>query len=254
MASFKVGVQLWPEHTDMASLRDAWKRADDLGVDSIWVWDHFFPLNPPITGEHFEGWTTLSAMAADTSHAKLGTLVSCNSYRNPELLADMARTVDHVSRGRLYLGVGAGWFEPDYDAYGYDFGSGPSRLKALEASLPRIKARLEALNPAPLGPLPLLIGGSGEKVTLRLVAEYADAWNAFGPADAYARKNEILNSWCADLGRDPAEIERTIGLLSGAEVDDAEAYVAAGATHLIHGLSQPFDFSSVERLLAVAQG
>ncbi len=249
MARFKVGVQLWPQHTTIDALRDAWKAADDMGVDSIWVWDHFHPLFGPLDGPHFEGWSLLAAMAADTSHAQLGTLVTCNSYRNPELLADMARTIDQISGGRLYLGIGSGWFEADYDSYGYEFGTAGNRLRAFEAAIPRITSRLEKLNPPPVGPLPMLIGGSGEKVTLRIVATHADAWNAFGPAEDYARKNAILDEWCAEVGRDPADIERTIGLMSTDEIDHVDDYLAAGATHLIQGLGDPFDLSPVQRLL-----
>jgi probable F420-dependent oxidoreductase len=217
------------------------------------VWDHFFPLFGPLDGPHFEGWSLLAAMAADTRQARLGTLVTCNSYRNPELLADMARTIDQISGGRLYLGIGSGWFEPDYDAYGYDFGTAVGRLRTLEESVPRIKDRLARLNPGPAGPLPLLIGGSGEKVTLRIVAEQADAWNAFGPPEVYARKCALLDDWCGRVGRDPAEIERTLGMMSPTEIDQVDDYLAAGATHLIHGLGDPFDLTGVQRLLDLAQ-
>ena len=253
MARFKVGVQFWPQHTTIDALRQAWNTADDMGVDSIWVWDHFLPLYGPLDGPHFEGWSLLAAMAADTTNARLGTLVTCNSYRNPELLADMARTVDQISGGRLYLGVGSGWFEADYDAYGYEYGTAIGRLRAFEAALPRITSRLAKLNPSPAGPLPLLIGGSGEKVTLRIVAEHADAWNAFGPPDSYARKNAVLDQWCAQVGRDPAAIERTLGMMSLDEIDQVDEYLEAGATHLILGLGDPFDLSGVQRLLDLSR-
>jgi probable F420-dependent oxidoreductase len=252
MARFRVGVQLHPQATTMKELRAAWQAADALGVDSIWTWDHFYPLYGDPDAPHFEAWSLLSAMAVDTEHAHLGLLVGCNSYRNPELLADMARTVDHLSSGRLYLGIGSGWFERDYDEYGYDFGTPSSRLRELGASLPRIKARLAKLNPGPVGPLPILIGGGGEQVTLRLVAEHADAWNTFGPPENFAHKSAVLDRWCEKLGRDPHEIERTVGI-GGNEVDAVDAYLDAGATHLIVMTGHPYDLSPVEQLLAVAR-
>jgi alkanesulfonate monooxygenase SsuD/methylene tetrahydromethanopterin reductase-like flavin-dependent oxidoreductase (luciferase family) len=164
----------------------------------------------------------------------------------------MARTVDHLSGGRLYLGIGSGWFERDYDEYGYEFGTAVGRLRALGEALPRMKARLGKLNPPPVGSLPILIGGGGEKVTLRLVAEHADAWNTFGPPETYAHKNAVLDDWCAQLGRDPGTIERTVGIAAH-EVDDVEAYLDAGATHLIVMTGHPYDLTPVERLLGLAQ-
>lgn len=231
-------------------MRDAWKRADDLGVDSLWTWDHFYPLFGDPNAEHFECYTLLAAMAADTTHATVGALVTCYSYRNPQLLADMARTIDHISNGRFVLGIGSGWFERDYTEYGYEFGTAPGRLKILQAGLPVIKERLGKLNPGPVnGKIPLMIGGSGEKVTLRLVAEHADALNTFGPVDNFRRKNDVLNEWCAKVGRDPKAIERTVAIESK-DLVDADGYAAAGADHLIVMLSAPFDLDPVARFIA----
>ncbi len=253
MSRPKVGVQLHPQHCSLEDLRSAWREADAMGVDSIWTWDHFYPLYGDPEGSHFEGWSLLAAMACDTSTARFGAMVSCNSYRNPELLADMARTVDRISGGRLILGIGAGWFERDYQEYGYGFGTAIERLRALETALPRIEARLARLNPPPVqDPLPILIGGGGEKVTLRIVAEHASMWNGFGPPQDYARKNEILTAWCERRGRDPAEIERSV-LIERDEVPRLDAYLDAGAQHLIVMLGtaegRPFDLSSVRELL-----
>ena len=250
MARFKVGVQLHPQHCSTDDLRAAWRAADELGVDSIWVWDHFYPLYGPPNGAHFEGWSLLAAMAVDTSRARIGILVSSVGYRNPDLLADMARTVDHLSGGRTYLGIGAGWFRRDYSEYGYRFGSAGSRLRALAEALPRIRARLDKLNPGPRGTLPILVGGGGEKVTLRLVAEHADAWNTFGPVENFVHKNEVLNRWCKEVRRDPAAIERTVAFNSLSEVDNVDGYVRAGAQHLILGIGAPFGMEGVKKLLS----
>jgi probable F420-dependent oxidoreductase len=252
---FRVGVQIQPQATTMEGLRAAWRAADTMGVDSIWTWDHFYPLHGDREAAHFEGWTLLTAMACDTARARIGLLVACNSYRNPDLLADMARTTDHLAGGRLVLGVGAGWFERDYEEYGYAFGEARDRLRAFGEALPRMKERLARLNPPPVGSLPVLIGGTGEKVTLRLVAEHADMWNGFGPADEFARKNRILDEWCARVGRDPRAVERTV-LIDVDEIDAADAFLEAGAEHLILAIhtegGRPFDLAPLERLLAVA--
>ncbi|HCH80584.1 MAG TPA: LLM class F420-dependent oxidoreductase, partial [Acidimicrobiaceae bacterium] len=169
--SVHVGIQIQPQGTSVAAMRDAWRAADEMGADSIWIWDHFYPLFGDPDATHFEAWTLLSVMAADTTNAKLGTLVTGNSYRNPELLADMARTVDHVADGRMYLAVGSGWFERDYVEYGYEFGTAPSRLRQLGDDLPRMRSRLDKLHPQAVGPMPIMIGGSGPKVTLKLTAQ-----------------------------------------------------------------------------------
>lgn len=252
MARVKVGVQLQPQGTTTDALRAAWRHADELRVDTIWLWDHFFPLFGDPNATHFECYALLAAMAVETEHAEFGALVTCNSYRNPDLLADMARTIDHLSAGRFILGIGSGWFERDYTEYGYEFGTAKARLDALDVALDRINHRLDTLNPQPPGHLPILIGGSGEKVTLRLVAEHADAWNTFGPPANFAHKNAILNDWCANVGRKPNQIERTVAIMPS-EVNLWRDYVQAGADHIIVMVGQPFDMTPVEELLAAAR-
>jgi probable F420-dependent oxidoreductase len=253
MARFKVGVQLHPQHTTVEDLRAAWRKADSMGVDSIWTWDHFHPLYGDSGGSHFEGWSLLTAMACDTSSARIGILVTCNTYRNPDLLADMARTVDHISGGRVILGIGAGWFQRDYEEYGFEFGTPAGRLRALESSLKRIKQRLHRLNPPPVGELPIMIGGGGEKVTLRLVAQYADMWNGFGGPKEAAHKNRVIDDWCSKVGRDPKDISRTI-LLDDPDHADVDGLVEAGIDQIIVGRGDPFDLPPVGRLLTGARG
>jgi probable F420-dependent oxidoreductase len=252
MSRCKIGIQLQPQATSMSALLDAARAAEAAGADSVWTWDHFYPLYGPPEATHFEGYTLLSAMAAVTERVQLGALVTCNSYRNPNLLADMARTIDHVADGRFVLGIGSGWFERDYSEYGFEFGTARGRLAALERDLPIIRQRLGVLNPPPVGPLPILIGGSGRKVTLRLVAEHADMWNSFGPPENFAELNSVLDEWCERIGRDPAEIERTVAV-QGHEVDRLEAYIDAGAQHLIVMSSEPFEIDAVAQLVDAAR-
>ncbi|HEY2706327.1 MAG TPA: LLM class F420-dependent oxidoreductase [Candidatus Dormibacteraeota bacterium] len=251
---FRVGYQIHPQHCTVEQIRTAYRTADELGADTVWVWDHMYPLYGPPDGAHHECWTLLAAMAVETRRAEIGALVSSNSYRNPELLAYMAGTVDQLSGGRCILGVGAGWFERDYQEYGYEFGDAPSRLRRLGLDLPRMRARLEKLSPPPPHRVPIMIGGGGERVTLRLVARHADMWNFFEPADQYARKNAILDEWCGKLGRDPGEIERTMSIGPDTVDGDLDALVAAGAQHLILRGMQPFDMAPLQRLIGRAEG
>lgn len=250
---FRVGAQLHPQQTSMATLLAGARRAEEIGCDSVWTWDHFFPLYGEPNGPHFEGWVTLTAMAMVTETIQVGHLVACHSYRNPDLVADMARTLQHAAGDRVVLGLGSGWFAKDYEAYGYEFGTAIGRLRKLEADLPRYLERLDALNPPPTSRIPLLIGGGGEKVTLRLVAKYADAWNLVGANhEVFAHKNRVLDRHCADLGRDPASIERTV-LIGPADVDHLDEFLAAGADHFIMQMPTPYeDWTAVERLLAAA--
>ncbi len=234
----RIGAQIHPQHAEYADIRRAAAQAEEIGVDLVFNWDHFYPLYGEPEGKHFECWTMLGAWAEATSRVEIGALVTCNSYRNPELLADMARTVDHISGGRLILGIGAGWFEQDYDAYGYEFGTAGSRLADLGQALPRIESRLAALNPAPTRNIPILIGGGGEKKTLRLVAKHADIWHGFGDPKVVERKVAILNEHCAAVGRDPGQIERSVGIDAGPEQLGPQLH-ALGVTLFTVGMNGP---------------
>src|SRR5947207_14554708 len=206
--TIRIAVQLRQRHDTYESYPDAVRRAEDLGVDTIWDWDHFFPLTGDPQGSNFEGWTLLTAMATLTQRAEIGCLVTCNSYRNSTLLADMAKTVDHISNGRLILGIGAGWFERDYEEYGYEFGTAGSRLASLEKGLESIKHHWEVCAPKPIrNPIPIMLGGGGEKVTLRLVAQYATISNPFDDRPTAAYKIQVLDHWCMKVCRNPKDME-----------------------------------------------
>jgi probable F420-dependent oxidoreductase len=247
----RVSVQMQPQHADFDAMRRAWREAEELGVDTIYTWDHFYPLSGDPEGKHFEGLVSLAALAASTERVRVGGLVFCNSYRNPQLLANAHSTIDHLSGGRVILGIGAGWFEKDYDEYGYEFGTAPDRLRALRRDLPLIKQRLAKLNPPPPGPMPILIGGSGEKVTLRLVAEHAQMWHSFGDPERYQEKSEILAEHCAKIGRDPGEIERTWS--SGPNtIEHADAFADAGIQEVeigIGGDGRRYDLGALRELV-----
>jgi probable F420-dependent oxidoreductase len=243
----RIALQLQPQHADYSTIRDTALRAEDMGVDVLFNWDHFYPLYGEPEGKHFECWTMLGAWAEQTSNVEIGALVTCNSYRNPELLADMARTVDHISDGRLILGIGSGWFEKDYDEYGYEFGTAGGRLDQLAEALPRIEARLGKLNPAPTRQIPVLIGGGGEKKTLRLVAQHAHIWHGFGDLDTFTRKAGILRKHCTDVGRDFGEIELSVGVPKESPTQAGPPLLEAGATLFTVGAGGPdYDLSTLK--------
>ncbi|MCP2292233.1 LLM class F420-dependent oxidoreductase [Nocardia amikacinitolerans] len=244
----RIGVQLQPQHAPKYGLiRDAVLRAEDAGVDVVFNWDHFYPLSGDPVGAHFECWTMLAAFAEQTERVEIGALVTGGGYRNPDLLADMARTVDHISDGRLILGIGAGWFQHDYDEYGYEFGTAGSRLDLLKESMARLTARLKKLNPQPVREIPILIGGGGERKTLRLVAEYADIWHSFADLEGLRHKNEVLAQHAAAVGTDASRIERSVPW-PGAEL--APKFVEAGVGLFTVGVSGPgYDLGELERAI-----
>ncbi|NLG56420.1 MAG: LLM class F420-dependent oxidoreductase [Rhodococcus sp.] len=244
----RIGVQIQPQHApSYALIRDAVLQAEDAGVDIIFNWDHFYPLSGDPDGAHFECWTMLGAWAEQTERVQFGALVTGGGYRNPDLLADMARTVDHISDGRLILGIGAGWFEKDYEQYGYKFGTAGSRLNLLGDYLPRIVERLRVLNPAPTHHIPILIGGGGEKKTLPLVGKYGDIWHSFSDLETYGRKSGLLADYATGARRDPSEIEHST---TWPGIDEAPAYVEAGVTLFTIGISGPdYDLGQVRQAL-----
>lgn len=247
----RIAVALQPQHGDYHEIREAAVRAEELEVDIVFNWDHFFPISGDPSGKHFECWTMLGSWAEVTERVEFGALVTANSYRNPDLLADMARTVDHASGGRLILGMGAGWYQTDYREYGYEFGTAGQRLVDLKKGLERIERRWQLLNPPPTRRIPILIGGGGEKKTLRYTAEHAQIWHGFGRPDVIRHKNEVLDRWCREIGRDPMEIERSCGA-NPLRPGSGDAYVEAGATLITLGFDgrSGYDLSPVPEWVA----
>ena len=209
----------WDETVHLA------RHIEQTGWDGFWFCDHFMANGPDTSGPWAEAWTTIAALAAAVPRVRLGTLVTGNTYRHPAVLAKMAVTIDRISGGRLVLGLGSGWQENEHRAYGIPLYTTGDRLRRLDEACQVIVGLLgnektsfqgkyyqleEApLEPKPAGPLPLLIGGGGEKVTLRIAARYADEWNVWGDVATLVQKGEVLERHCADVGRDPAEIERS---------------------------------------------
>jgi probable F420-dependent oxidoreductase len=196
-------------------------------------------------------------MAESTERATIGPLVSCNSYRNADLQADMARTLDHISArgdspGRFIFGTGSGWFARDYDEYGYEFGTPGSRLRSLADAMPRIRARWAKLNPAPTREIPVMIGGKGEQKTLRIVAEHADIWHSFVAPSELQHKLDVLARWGDEVGRDVSEITVSNELdRRGVDVAHADALYTAGVRLFTVGISGPdYDLTAVRDWLA----
>lgn len=226
----KFGAVCWGQYAEWLSVLEAGRSADRLGYTSLWTTDHLYPIHGSRPGPVFEGWLTLAAWAVATMQVRLGLMVAANTFREPALTAKMAATLDHISGGRAILGIGAGWNEAEHQAFGLPFGSGPpERLRWLGEALPIMRGMLDGSEPTATGPryrsrsthnrpppiqrrLPILVGGSGEIVTLRLVARWADMNNIGGGPAVVRSKEEVLVRHCLDVGRDPAEIERTVGV------------------------------------------
>ena len=303
MATIRFGALCWNQYSDWGSLRDAGLRADRLGYASLWTWDHLYPIVGDPRGPNYEGWLTITVWAALTRQVRIGLMVGANPYREPTLVAKMATTLDHISNGRAILGIGAAWFEGEARDFGFEFGSGPpERLRWLRQALPIMRGMLDGTEPsAPDGSryrashvrndprpiqahLPICVGGGGEQVTLKLVAQYADMNNIGGGIEAVRRKEAILVEHCASVGRDPSEIERTSGIGTVFIRDDrAEAercfraafdrnrvarpwenqpvgtpedvaeflapYTALGYHHLVVGFPADYDEESMTRLM-----
>ena len=298
----RFGVQLQPDHCTWEEMRDTALLAERLGYELLFSWDHFIPLRGDTTGRALEGWQILPAWGAITTRIRIGMLVTGNTYRNPGVLAKMVMTLDHITNGRAILGIGAAWNEAEHRMYGIDFDTAGVRLAKLDESCRIIRSLLEhkrtsfkgkyytftdaLAEPKPIQRrLPILIGGGGERKTLRTTAKYADMWHGFGPPAQITRKIEILHRHCADVGRDPTEIEITSGFDPGLCLRDSEREVQArraevgkrigrpvaaampmwraddvverlrdyervGVTSIIFGMGAPFDTETMQRFAA----
>lgn len=229
MDGLRLGILLWNMAPDWPTFERAARRVDELAYDHVWAWDHLHAIFGEPQQSVFDGWMSLAGWAKVTSRVRLGLLVGANTFRNPGLVAKMATTLDHISEGRAILGVGGAWFEYEHTAHGLEFGRSPGeRLAWLDEAAAAMRTVLDGgsatsgegahyafrnlrHDPQPLQKrLPIMIGGSGERKTLRTVARYADMWNASGSVATMRHKSEVLDRHCADVGRDPAEIERTV--------------------------------------------
>jgi F420-dependent oxidoreductase-like protein len=248
----RFGAAFWVQRTGWPELRDAVLRAEAAGFDDLWIDDHLLSDEADWPDPKLEGWTTLAAVAAVTHRARLGHMVVANTFRNPGVTAKMATTLDHVSGGRFTLGLGAGWFEREHDAFGIDFGSGfGERLDRLGEAVPLLRRLLDGETvthegrfyrlhdavcaPHPVQPrLPFLIGGTGPRKTIPLVARQADLWNAYGTPEELVTHDTRLRDACASIGREDSEIERTVNLnlvIRGSRAEAEEAWAGWRAVH-----------------------
>jgi alkanesulfonate monooxygenase SsuD/methylene tetrahydromethanopterin reductase-like flavin-dependent oxidoreductase (luciferase family) len=242
MSDVKLGILLWSQAAAWDEMLAAAKLVDRLGYAHLWTWDHLYAIFGDPYQPIFEGWSLLNAWARETERTRLGLLVGANTFRNPGVVAKTVSTLDHASGGRAILGIGGAWMEPEHTAHGIDFGTGfGQRLDWLDESVGAMRRMLDGesvtsepgrryafqdLRHSPLPVqrrLPIMIGGSGEKKTLRTVARYADMWNAMGPLDMMAHKIDVLREHCAAVGRDIAEIEFTLGIKATIRDTEAEA-------------------------------
>ena len=263
----RIGAAFWVQKTDWPSLREAALAAEAGGAEDLWIDDHLLTDEGESDAPKLEGWSTLAALAAVTTRSRLGLLVAANTFRNPGLTAKIATTLDHVSGGRAILGLGGGWFEREHDAFGIDFANGMGeRLDRLDESVGLIRRLLDGepvthkgrfyemtdalCRPRPIqARLPILIGGSGPRKTLRTTAAYADMWNAFGEPEAIAASNAVLRSHCQDLGRDEREIARTVTQDAVIRDKDGAALAVYDELSAIHGLAAKTAAAGGERYM-----
>jgi F420-dependent oxidoreductase-like protein len=273
MAGLRWGVKTSPQHTTYDAIVKVWQDADSTpAFEHAWLFDHFNPIQGELDGPCLEGWTVLAALAARTSRLRLGLMVAGNTYRHPAVHAHMAATVDVISNGRLDFGVGAGWNEYEHQSMGIPLYAPGERIRRLGEAceitkrlftqhLTDFDGRYYQLAQARCEPKPIqkpyppfVIGGGGEQLTLRVVAQYADIWNfAGGDVASFRHKVGVLHEHCAAVGRDPEEIE--LSVQARIDYDDLSATVAtlqplveAGATHLVLILTYPYPDGIVARL------
>lgn len=269
----RFGIKTAPQSTTYQAMQRVWLEADTIpSIEHAWLFDHFMPINGDLTGPCFEGWSLLSAFAAQTKRLRLGLMVTGNTYRHPAVLANIGATVDVISNGRLDFGIGAGWNETEHSSYGLDLYKPGERIRRLGEACeivkrmwteqaPTFDGKYYQIKDAYCEPKPVqkpyppfVIGGSGEKLTLRVVAQYADIWNCVGgDLENFKQKSAILDSHCAAIGRDPATIERSVQIMlnpddSVATRDQIRTFIQAGATHLIVNLRMPFPEGVAERI------